>query len=241
VLTATLFTATSSIAFPNFDPDVYTYIATGRVAAVHGHDPYAVATDRFPADPYFRYQLRNYTHHPDIKLPAWMPLNVALAKVAGDNPVRGLLTYRSALALALANLFLVLLIVRSAPARGRRRRRRLGMEPDSGAVLSEQGGHADGVLRAARGARADPFAAAGAVVLPTLATFVVAGSTVPVVLVVQQPAAVGGGRSRCRSPRRRGRCSALYAPYSHPRGCSPTICAREAGAGGHRRTPGARS
>jgi hypothetical protein len=114
VATATLFTAVSAIALPNFDPDVYTYIATGRVAAVHGQDPYAVPTDRFPGDPFVHYELRQYTHHPDIKLPAWMPLNVALAKVAGNDPVRALLTYRGALAgLALANLFLVLLVVRS--------------------------------------------------------------------------------------------------------------------------------
>ena len=110
---AVVFTSMATLAFPNLDSDVYTYIATGRVAAVHHRDPYAHATDQFSHDPYFRFEQRQYTHYPDIKLPAWMPINVGLAEVAGNDPVTGLLVYRGAFALfGLANLALVLLIVR---------------------------------------------------------------------------------------------------------------------------------
>jgi hypothetical protein len=110
---AVVFTSVATLAFPNLDSDVYTYIATGRVAAVYHRDPYAHATDQFPNDPYFRFEQRQYTHYPDIKLPAWMPINVGLAEIAGNDPVTGLLVYRGAFALfGLANLALVLLIVR---------------------------------------------------------------------------------------------------------------------------------
>jgi hypothetical protein len=113
LVVAVLFTTASALAPPNFDPDIYTYVATGRVAAVHHRDPYAVPTDRFGSDPYVRYELSQYTHHPDIKLPAWMPLDIGLARTAGDDPATGLLVYRAAFAAAgLANLLLVLLIVR---------------------------------------------------------------------------------------------------------------------------------
>jgi hypothetical protein len=113
VATAVVFTAASALAFPNLDTDVYTYIATGRVAAVHHRDPYAIATDRYRSDPFYKYELPQYTHYPDIKLPAWMPINIGLAEVAGNDPATALLVYRGAFAaFALANLGLVLLIVR---------------------------------------------------------------------------------------------------------------------------------
>src|SRR5581483_1778906 len=113
VAVAVLFTAASALALPNLDTDVYTYIATGRVAAVHHRDPYAIATDRFRSDPFYKYELPQYTHYPDIKLPAWMPINIGLAEVAGNDPATALLVYRGAFAaFALANLALLLLIVR---------------------------------------------------------------------------------------------------------------------------------
>lgn len=119
VAVAVLFTAASALALPNLDTDVYTYIATGRVAAVHHRDPYAHGTDQFPNDPFLRYELPQYTHYPDIKLPAWMPINIGLAEIAGNDPATALLVYRGAFAaFALANLALLLLIVRSLrPAR----------------------------------------------------------------------------------------------------------------------------
>jgi len=113
VAAAALFSVASALALPNLDTDVYTYIATGRVAAVHHRDPYAIATDRFRSDPFYKYELPQYTHYPDIKLPAWMPINIGLAEVAGNDPATALLVYRGAFAaFALANLALVLLIVR---------------------------------------------------------------------------------------------------------------------------------
>ena len=245
VVTATLFTVMSALALPNFDSDVYTYIATGRVAAVHGQDPYAVATDRFPADPFFRYQLRNYTHHPDIKLPAWMPLNVALAKVAGNDPVRGLLTYRGALAaLALANLFLVLLIVRS-------------LRPGEVAVAAVAWGW-NPIVVLFGPSKADTlmvfFALLAvlaltrlrqhvAVVFLTLATFVKLLAAPFLVVLVLQDARRGRWRSAAKSLALVALVvAALYAPYSHPWAllADHLRLANTAGAGGTQANSGAR-
>jgi hypothetical protein len=245
VAIATLFTAASAIALPNFDPDVYTYIATGRVAAVHHQDPYAVATDRFPGDPFFRYQLRNYTHHPDIKLPAWMPLNVGLAEVAGSHPLRGLLTYRGALALlALANLFLVLLIVRR-------------LRPGEVAVAAVAWGW-NPIVVLFGPSKADTLMVffvllavlaltrlrqQVAVVFLTLATFVKLLAAPFLVVLVLQQARRGRWRSVALSLALIAVViAALYAPYSHPWAllADHLRLANTAGAGGTSANSGAR-
>jgi hypothetical protein len=115
---AVLFSLVSALAFPNVNTDIYNYIVTGRVAAVHDANPYTVAPDRFPSDPIYPYAEHRYTAHPDVKLPTWMLVNVPLAKVAGDDPVVNLLLYRFVfLAFGLANLALVAVIVNRLDAR----------------------------------------------------------------------------------------------------------------------------
>lgn len=105
---AILFSLVSALALPNLNTDIYNYIVTGRVAAVHDANPYEVAPDRFPSDPVYPYAGHRFTAHPDVKLPAWMLVSVPLAKVAGNDPVTNLLVYRFAFfAFSVACLVLV--------------------------------------------------------------------------------------------------------------------------------------
>lgn len=106
-------------SLPNLNTDIFNYIVRGRVAAVYGENPYGVPADQFPDDPVYPYASRRFTDEPGGKLPVWMALNISLAKIAGDNPVTNLLTYRLALYLFnAANLVLVVLIARQLHAPG---------------------------------------------------------------------------------------------------------------------------
>ena len=109
---AVVFSLVFALALPTANTDIYNYIVTGRVAAVHDANPYTVAPDRFPSDPIYPYAEHRYTEYPDVKLPTWMFINVPLARVAGDDPVVNLLLYRFVfLAFGVANLALVAAIV----------------------------------------------------------------------------------------------------------------------------------
>lgn len=86
----------SMCALPNVDRDIYNYILSGRVAALHHANPYRVTPDQFPADPFYRYASARYTDIPgDNKLPAWTLLNSFLAGQLGDDIVSNLLLYRA--------------------------------------------------------------------------------------------------------------------------------------------------
>jgi hypothetical protein len=87
----------SMCALPNVDRDIYNYILSGRVATLYHANPYRVAPDQFPADPFYRYASARYTDIPgDNKLPVWMLLNSFLAGRQGDDIVTTLLLYRAA-------------------------------------------------------------------------------------------------------------------------------------------------
>jgi hypothetical protein len=115
----TLFFLISACALPNINRDIYNYIVSGRVAAVHGANPYDVAPDRFPTDPIYPYASPRYTSFPgDNKFPAWMLLNVGLAALGGEQPVANLLIYRGAFLLFnVANLVLIATILRAVQPR----------------------------------------------------------------------------------------------------------------------------
>lgn len=105
-------------SLPNLNTDIFNYIVDGRVAAVYGENPYAVAADEFPDDPIYPYASHRFTDAGGDKLPLWMALNVFLARIAGNSPVTNVLTYRLALFLFnAANLALVVLTVRKLDAR----------------------------------------------------------------------------------------------------------------------------
>lgn len=83
-------------SLPNVNTDIYNYILRGRVAAVYNANPYYVAADEFPEDPIYPYASHKYTVKPGGKLPAWMSINILLARIAGDDVIANLLIYRSA-------------------------------------------------------------------------------------------------------------------------------------------------
>ena len=101
------------IALPNSNTDIYSYVASGRVAAVHGANPYYHPPSAFPGDPVYPYVSTQYSDNLPSKLPAYMLLNVSLAKVSGDDPVANLIVFRLAFfALGLVSLVLVVLTAR---------------------------------------------------------------------------------------------------------------------------------
>lgn len=111
---ALLFFLVAACALPNVDRDIYNYIVSGRVAAVHGQNPYYVAPDQLSDDPIYRFASARYTHFAgDNKLPAWMLLNIGLAWLGGHDVIASLLLYRfTFLGFNLASLALVALILR---------------------------------------------------------------------------------------------------------------------------------
>jgi hypothetical protein len=106
---------TTACALPNLDRDIYNYIVSGRVGAVHASNPYVATPDQFPADPIYPYASPRYTAIPgDNKLPAWMLVNVLLARLGGDDVVTNLLLYRCVFLLFnLANVALIVHILRT--------------------------------------------------------------------------------------------------------------------------------
>lgn len=102
------------LALPTLDSDIFSYIADGRVAAVHGANPEVVAPIAFPDDPILPFTSPQYRGIPgDNKLPLWTNITAILAGVAGPDPTTGLLLYRGLfLAGSLANLTLVALFLR---------------------------------------------------------------------------------------------------------------------------------
>jgi hypothetical protein len=93
---ALLLFATSALALPNVNTDLFNYILRGRLVAVHGQNLYYVAADAIPADPIHRYASHRFTAEATGKLPAWEWIDIALARVAGDDPATIVLVYRFA-------------------------------------------------------------------------------------------------------------------------------------------------
>jgi hypothetical protein len=106
------------LALPTASTDIYNYILNGRIAAVHGSNPYYHPASEFPDDPIYAYVSPRQARVPaDAKLPLWTLISTGLAAAGGDDPVHNLILYRSALlAFNLANLLLVgLLLHRLCP------------------------------------------------------------------------------------------------------------------------------
>jgi hypothetical protein len=112
---ALLFYLVAVVALPNINRDIYNYIVSGRVAAIYGANPYEIAPNQFPDDALYRYASARYTGYAgDNKMPVWMLLNVALARLGGDNPIANLLLYRSVfLVFNIGNLVLIAQILRT--------------------------------------------------------------------------------------------------------------------------------
>jgi hypothetical protein len=82
-------------ALPTLDTDIFSYIAQGRVAAVHGANPEVVAPAAFPTDPFLAFVSPEYRGIVgDNKLPLWSDVTALLAGASGGDVVRTLLVYR---------------------------------------------------------------------------------------------------------------------------------------------------
>lgn len=100
-------------AMPNVNSNIYNYILRGRIAGVYGQNPYVTAAKEFPDDPLTPYAAARNTLYPGGKYPGWMIWNVAMARLAGNDPVTNLLAYRSMLFLFSAlNVWLVARLAR---------------------------------------------------------------------------------------------------------------------------------
>ncbi len=108
ILPGLVLLAASVFYLPNLNTDIYNYMLRGRILGVHGSNPYVVPADEFPGDPLYPYASHRFTQTADGKLPAWMLVNTGLASIAGDDPVRSLLLYRTTfLLLNLVNLLMI--------------------------------------------------------------------------------------------------------------------------------------
>jgi hypothetical protein len=111
--------AISFAALPNSSTDVFNYAARGRLAAIHGENPYRVPVDAVPDDPIYPYASHRYTAQPGGKLPVWMAVDVVLARIAGDDPLAVLFVYRATLTLFhIASLCLLAALTRAPGSRG---------------------------------------------------------------------------------------------------------------------------
>jgi hypothetical protein len=84
----------TTLSLPTSTSDIFNYMMRGRIAAVHGGNPYYRIADEYPTDPYYAFANRQYTGGPEDKLPAWSLLNGGLARQTDDRVVRGLMLYR---------------------------------------------------------------------------------------------------------------------------------------------------
>jgi hypothetical protein len=120
VAVATVCFAVSAWALPTYNSDIYQYIASGQVAALHHANPYTTPVDAFPDSPIYQFTSKEYTDIPgDDKPAAWLLLATGLAKIGGADPVGSILVFRGAFLLTnLACLGLVILLLRDlAPQR----------------------------------------------------------------------------------------------------------------------------
>ncbi len=120
VATTALAWSFTTAALPTLDTDVFSYIAQGRVAAVHDANPEVSPPSAFPDDPLVRFVSPEYRSIPgDNKLPLWSDVTAVVASVAGSGPAGALLDYRLLfLAVDFATLgLLAWILARIAPAR----------------------------------------------------------------------------------------------------------------------------
>lgn len=74
--------------------DVYTYWARGRVAAVHGENPYTTAPSAFPGDPALEVMGRSWRDRPTGYGPAFTLLSEGHAAAVGGSPAAAAWVYR---------------------------------------------------------------------------------------------------------------------------------------------------
>jgi Glycosyltransferase family 87 len=76
--------------------DAYTYWAYGRLAAVHGENPYDVSPSRFPDDPAYSVMGADWRETTSVYGPGFTLLSEGHAAVVGDSPSAAAWVYRVA-------------------------------------------------------------------------------------------------------------------------------------------------
>lgn len=87
--------------------DVYTYWAYGRIAAVHGADPYEDVPDDFPADPAYGLMGAQWRDTTSVYGPGFTLASEGHAAAVGESADAAAWTYRALAALAMVALVLL--------------------------------------------------------------------------------------------------------------------------------------
>jgi hypothetical protein len=111
---AALALGVSTLALPTQSSDIVDYLLSGRVAVVHGANPFETPPDAFPDDPLLPYASGRYTADPEAKPPVWLGAAIGAAAVTADAPPADavLITRILFLALTALNATLIALILR---------------------------------------------------------------------------------------------------------------------------------
>jgi hypothetical protein len=96
--------------------DVYTYWMYGRIAAVHGDNPYTDAPRGYPEDPAYDLMGSHWYDTTSVYGPGFTLASEAHARVVGESPDSAAWTYRVLTAAAMIALVLLAARLGSAPA-----------------------------------------------------------------------------------------------------------------------------
>jgi hypothetical protein len=66
-----------------FSTDIYSYVMYGRIAAVHGQNPYLRAPNEFAADPFLAWVFPFWRDQPSVYGPVWTDLSWWLSRLTG--------------------------------------------------------------------------------------------------------------------------------------------------------------
>ena len=93
---AGLFRVTLGLLPGLFSTDVFSYVMYGRIAAVHGQNPYVTPPSAFPDDPFLAWVFPFWRDQPSVYGPLWTDLGQALSAATRDwSPFGQVLAYRA--------------------------------------------------------------------------------------------------------------------------------------------------
>jgi hypothetical protein len=89
------------VALPGlFSTDIFSYVMYGRIAAVHGQNPYLQPPSAFPNDPFLAWVFPFWRDQPSVYGPVWTDFSWLLSKLTGElSNFDQVVAYRLSLAL----------------------------------------------------------------------------------------------------------------------------------------------
>ncbi|MBV9133871.1 MAG: DoxX family membrane protein [Chloroflexi bacterium] len=95
VIFAVVFRCTLALLPGLFSTDVFSYVMYGRIAAVHGENPYVSPPSAFPDDPFLTWVFPFWRGQPSVYGPLWTDLSQTLSAITGSWSAFGqVLAYR---------------------------------------------------------------------------------------------------------------------------------------------------